>query len=334
MAKTRLKDIAERAGVSESTVSRVLNRRSGIAEETQRLVREAARELGHHDVGEEGELVGVLVPDLENPIFCQWADRLEAELFERGAASIISTRARGIQGEAAAFERFLRLDATGVVVVSGFHAQPSGPVEHYRRLVHEGVSLALINGVREEIDATFISTDDDHAMRLATAHLRELGHTAIGLAVGDERTWPVRQKVRTFEGLIDHEQSPARDIAFTDFSYAGGYQAARELIERGCTAIVCGSDVMAAGALEGVRSLGLAVPADVSVIGYDDAQWAGLTNPALTTVRQSVPEMARAAVRAVLEGGEGSRRAVRSEVAMMPQLIVRGSTGAAPHVRR
>ncbi|MGO2535648.1 MAG: substrate-binding domain-containing protein, partial [Brachybacterium tyrofermentans] len=96
------------------------------------------------------------------------------------------------------------------------------------------------------------------------------------------------------------------------------------------TAIVCGSDVMAAGALEGVRSHGLSVPEDISVVGYDDVFWAGLTDPPLTTVRQAVNSIARAAVRAALGGGEESRRPARTEVVVRPQLIVRGSTAAAP----
>jgi DNA-binding LacI/PurR family transcriptional regulator len=87
---------------------------------------------------------------------------------------------------------------------------------------------------------------------------------------------------------------------------------------------------MAAGALEGVRSQGLAVPRDVSVVGYDDVFWASLTDPPLTTVRQAVGSIARAAVRTALGGGEDSRRPARTEVVFRPQLVVRGSTAAAP----
>lgn len=331
--RPRLVDIAQACGVSEATVSRVLNDRPGVGEGTRTAVLEAARDLGRDLVGSAAlrdELVGVLIPDLENPVFAHWAERIEAELFERGAGALLATRARTAEREGEIFARFVRAGAQGVIVVSGHHAQERGGVGHYRALVNEGLSLSLVNGVRADIDASFVSTDDAHAVRVACAHLRELGHAAIGLAMGDEHTWPVRQKVATFEELISDAPSPARTITYTDFSYAGGYQAARELVERGCTAILCGSDVMAAGALEGVRSLGLEVPEDVSVVGYDDAQWAGLTNPPLTTVRQGIPEMARAAVRAVLAGRGSSRRPVRTELAIRPQLIVRGSTAAAP----
>src|SRR5699024_11998146 len=110
----------------------------------------------------------------------------------------------------------------------------------------------------------------------------------------------------------------------------GGYEAARDLVGRGATAILCGSDVMAAGALEGVRSQGLSVPRDVSVAGYDDVFWAALTNPPLTTVRQAVGSIARAAVRTALGAGEGSRRPASNEAVVLHQLIVRGSPADAP----
>ena len=329
--KTRLIDIAQQAGVSEATVSRVLNGREGVNDTTRQSVLAAARSLGRivgPDVDSASPLVGILVPDLENAVFPAWLDRLEADLFERGASALIATRARTPEREAEAFHRFLRAGATGVIVLSGHHAQAEGPLAHYRDVLLAGASLVLINGAREDLEAAYIATDEDEAMRLVLQHLVDMGHRRIGLAVGDEHTWPVREKVRAFE---EHSArlGVAEQIAFTDFSYAGGYEAARSLVPQGVTAIACGSDVMARGALEGVRSLGLTVPADVSVVGYDDVPWATLTTPPLTTVRQSVATMARAAVRAAL-AGQGSRRPERTELLVVPQLVVRGSSGTAP----
>lgn len=330
----RLIDIAREAGVSEATVSRVLNGRSGVNDATRDSVINVARRLGR-DVGpaavSSGPLVGVLVPDLDNQVFTAWAERIEAELFERGAATLVGMRARTVEREREILQRFLHSGADAIIVVSGHHAQERDPLDHYREITAAGVPLVLINGVREELDASFLSTDDDHAMRAVLTHLRDLGHRRVGLAVGDEHTWPVRQKVRVFEDVASGWGEDALPISFTDFSYAGGYEAARDLVGREVTAIVCGSDVMAAGALEGVRSLGLSVPGDISVVGYDDVFWAALTNPPLTTVRQAVGSIARAAVRAVLSGdGEESRRPARTEVVVRPQLVVRGSTAAAP----
>lgn len=329
----RLIDIARAAGVSEATVSRVLNGRSGVNDATRRSVIDTARRMGR-DVGVEatrtGPLVGVLVPDLDNQVFTAWAERIEAELFERGAATLVAMRARTVEREREILQRFLSIGVDAVIVVSGHHAQEGGPIDHYREVTDAGRPLVLVNGVREELDAAYLWTDDEHAVRSTLVHLEDLGHRRIGLAVGDERTWPVREKVRVFEEASAAADAGDRPVAYTDFSYAGGYEAARDLVARGATAIMCGSDVMAAGALEAIRALGLAVPGDVSVVGYDDVLWSALTNPPLTTVRQAVPALARAAVRAALGGGENSRRPVRTEVVVRPQLVVRGSTGSAP----
>ncbi|WP_259559171.1 LacI family DNA-binding transcriptional regulator [Brachybacterium sillae] len=329
--KPRLVDIARASGVSEATVSRVLNGRGGVQEATRQKVLAESRRLGRDPAPEADTrpLVGIMVPDLENPVFPAWVERIEAELFLRGASGIVATRVRTEEREAEAFDRFLRAGARGIIVVSGFHAvRPTG-LDHYRAVLARGVPLCMVNGVRPDLDGTFLSTDDGEAVRLALTHLVDLGHRRIGLGVGDEHTWPVQQKVRAFHavaGDLDLEASP---VAYTDFTYAGGYQAARELVGQGCTGMILGSDVMAAGALEGVQSRRLTVPGDVSVVGYDDIPWAQLTTPPLTTLRQAIPEISRAAVRAVLEGGDGSRRAPRSEFAVRPQLVVRGSTGAA-----
>lgn len=331
--KARLIDIARESGVSEATVSRVLNERPGVNEETRRAVLEAARRLGRPVAPEQEDLprtIGLLVPDVENPIFAAWIERLEAELFERGVSSLVGVRARTVEREREYLQRFLRAGASGMIIVSGHHAQQDSPVDHYREVAEAGVPLVMVNGERHDLDAAFISSDDAHAIALSLTHLEELGHREIGLAVGDEHTWPVRTKVQAFEAARRAAGADAPPIAYTDFSYAGGYEAARELAAGGVTAIVCGSDVMAAGALEGLRSIDVRVPEDVSVIGYDDVSWAGLTTPPLTTVRQSVSLMARSAVRTVLAAGEGSRRPTRTELAIRPQLIVRGSTGAAP----
>ena len=329
----RLIDIAKAAGVSEATVSRVLNGRSGVNEATRRSVAEVARRMGRVvDAGQvdDGPLVGVLVPDLDNQVFTSWAERIEAELFERGASTLVAMRARTVEREREILQRFLRCGVVGIIVVSGHHAQERGPLDHYREVTAAGIPLVLVNGVQEELDAAFLSTDDDHAVRAVLSHLQELGHERVGLAVGDEHTWPVREKLRAFEAVTAGWAEDPQPVSFTDFSYAGGYEAARDLVARGVTAIVCGSDVMAAGALEGVRSLGLSVGRDISVAGYDDVFWASLTNPPLTTVRQAVGSIARAAVRTALSGGEDSRRPTRTEVVVRPQLIVRGSTAAAP----
>ncbi|WP_058234442.1 LacI family DNA-binding transcriptional regulator [Devriesea agamarum] len=331
--KARLIDIARQAQVSEATVSRVLNGKPGVEDDTRARVLDIAARLGR-DLGPAlrpvEPAVGIVVPDLENPVFPQFVEKIEAELFSRGIGSLVGTRSRSADRERIALERLYGAGVRGVVMISGHHANATSDVGHYRELTAQGMKFAFINGVCEKVSGTFISTDDALATRMAVDHLEALGHRTIGLAVGDVHTYPVRQKTRAFQDLIDQNSSSARKIAYTDFSHAGGFQAAIELLSHGCTAMVCGSDVMARGAVEGVCSRGLTVPGDVSVVGYDDIPSSRFSYPTLTSVRQPLAALARAAVDAVVQQKQGSRRPVRSEIVMQPELVVRGSTGAAP----
>jgi len=336
--RVRLVDIARAAGVSEATVSRVLNERGRVNEETRQTVLSVARRLGRDFLPDGGgaqslpPMVGVLVPDTEDHIHSQWIDHLESELFEHGVAALIGARARTVDREREYLLRFSRAGARGVVVISGFHSRADGPVDHYDVLAQVGVPLVVINGVREDLEATFISIDAERAIDLALAHLRALGHRRIGLAVGDEPTWPVNRKVDAFRSRQTALGVKNPDITYTSTSFSGGYEAAVELVRRGMTAIICGSDAMAAGAIDGALSVGASVPGDVSVIGHDDVSWAELTTPPLTTIHQNVPLMAQSAVRALLSVGQGSRRPPRTELFVRPQLIVRGTTAAAPRI--
>ncbi|CAM5234375.1 LacI family transcriptional regulator [Streptomyces tanashiensis] len=171
-------------------------------------------------------------------------------------------------------------------------------------------------------------------MRLAVTHLAALGHTRIGLAVGPKRFVPVLRKIEGFQqgmqerlGLGPEESEEL--IQHSLYTLEGGQAAAGALISRGCTAVVCASDMMALGAIRAARQQGLDVPRDVSVVGFDDSPLIAFTDPPLTTIRQPVQAMGQAAVRALLEE-VGGTPAPHSEFVFMPELVVRGSTASAP----
>jgi len=219
--------------------------------------------------------------------------------------------------------------------VSGLHADSTSDPERYVTLRERGLPIVLINGYIDGVDAPFISNDDVASMDLALSHLVALGHKDIGLAVGQDRYVPVIRKITGFRnammtllGRADVEDLIER----TMFTVEGGAAAAERLIDKGVTAIVCGSDMMALGAVRAARLRGLQVPRDLSVVGYDDSTLIAFTDPPLTTVRQSVQAMSEAAVRALLDQIAGDP-APRAEYIFRPELVVRASTGAAPRPR-
>lgn len=333
--RSRLADIATQAGVSEATVSRVLNERPGVADSTRQAVLTAVDVLGYDRPTRlrttAVSLVGLVIPELINPIFPAFAQEIEVSLAHRGFTPVLCTQSEGGIHEDEYVEMLLDRGVAGIIYVSGQHADASTSPDRYNRLRERGLPLVLVNGFMEGVDAPFVSDDDVAAMDLAVNHLAQLGHERIGLALGQERFVPARRKVAGFRQTMDRLGLAVPDdhVVHTFFSVEGGAVAASELIDRGVTAIVCGSDLMALGAIRQARTLGLAVPDDVSVVGYDDSPLVGFTDPPLTTIRQSVQAMCQAAARALTDEIAGEA-AARGEFVFRPELVVRGSTGAAP----
>jgi len=331
----RLADIAAHAGVSEATVSRVLNDKAGVAPTTRQAVLAALDVLGYErpaklrtrSVG----LIGLVVPELDNPVFPVFAQEIESMLAQHRYTPVLCTQTPGGVTEDDYVEMLLERGVSGIVFVSGLHADSTADPSRYARLVEKRLPIVLINGYMAGIDAPFISADDEEAVEMAVSHLVALGHERIGLAVGQERFVPSLRKAsgfrRAMKALLDQDDV-SELIAHSLFSIEGGRVAATRLLDRGVTAIVCGSDLMALGAIRAARQAGLDVPGDVSVVGYDDSLFVAFIDPPLTTVRQPVQAMARTAVQFLLDALAG-RPAPRDEYVFRPELVVRGSTNRA-----
>ncbi|GCE75491.1 HTH-type transcriptional regulator MalR [Cellulomonas biazotea] len=336
--RTRLTDLAEQAGVSTATVSRVLNGKHGVSAQARQAVLAALDVLGYERPEKlrtrSAGLVGLVVPELSNPVFPAFAQVVETMLTERGYTAVLCTQSPGGTTEDQYVEMLLEHGVDGIVFVSGLHADTTASKERYHRLRSRGLPVVLVNGWAEGVDAPTVSTDDAAALDLAFRHLTSLGHRSIGLAIGPDRFVPARRKREEFAVNLSRHlgvEDPTGHVVSTLFTVEGGQAAASELIESGHTAIICGSDLMALGAIRAARAHGLSVPEDVSVVGFDDSPLIAFTDPPLTTVRQPVQAMGHAAVSALVAEINGTP-ASRTELKFHPELIVRGSTGAAPAV--
>lgn len=331
---SRLADIARQAQVSESTVSRVLNDKPGVAEATRAAVLTALDVLGYDRPARlrrtSAGLVGLVVPELTNPIFPAFAQVIETLLARSGYTPVLCTQTAGGIHEDEYVRMLLDRGVAGIVYVSGQHADTTTDPGRYRRLREQGLPIVLVNGWVEGVDAPFISDDDVAAMQMAVTHLADLGHRDIGLAMGPRRYVPSIRKERGYrEAMAAVVGRPDVDdlVEYAPYTVEGGAAATLRLLERGVTAVVCGSDLMALGAVRAARSLGMSVPGDVSVVGYDDSTLMSHTDPPMTTVRQSVLAMGEAAVSALLDEIVG-HPTPRSELVFRPELVVRGTTGA------
>ncbi|AGZ38562.1 LacI family DNA-binding transcriptional regulator [Actinoplanes friuliensis] len=317
---SRLLAVAQYAGVSEATVSRVLHDRPGVAQATRDAVLTALDVFGYPRPrpvrAERARLIGLVLPDLSNPVFPAFADVIGVSLIQRGLVPVLCTRTSDGVSEAHYIQMLLANQVGGIIFVGSSFADAGA--EQGKQLTERRLPMVLINAADQNLGVPQVSIDDAIAVEQATAHLTGLGHERIGLILGPVGHVPSMRKLAGFRG--DHDL-----VEHTVFSMEGGRAAANRLLDKGVTGLVCASDALALGAIRGVRKAGLDVPGDVSVVGFDDSTFMGVTDPPLTTMRQPVREMAAAAVSSLLAQLDG-RPLVGDEITFDPELIVRGTT--------
>jgi DNA-binding LacI/PurR family transcriptional regulator len=326
--------VAKKVGVSEATVSRVLNGKPGVAEATRAAVLTALDVLGYERPtqlrGERARLVGLVLPELGNPIFPALAEVVGGALAQQGFTPVLCTRTAGGLSESDYVEMLLEQQVSGVVFAGGHYAEADAPHEHYFRLLELRLPVVLVNAATDSLEFPRVSTDDAVAVEQAFGHLVSLGHERIGLVLGPQDHIPSRRKHAAFMAaarMAGIEVDP-HAVERTLFSPEGGQAVTTKLLRRGVTGIICASDPLALGAFRAVRRLGMSVPEDVSVVGFDDSAFMNCTNPPLTTVRQPIEAMGRTAVTLLVSQIEGAS-VTAEELLFEPELVVRGSTAPA-----
>ncbi len=325
---SRLAEVAKKVGVSEATVSRVLNEKPGVSASTRQAVLAALDVLGYERPsklrGERARLVGLFLPELTNPIFPAFGELVGGGLVQQGYTPVLCTQTAGGISEGDYIELLLEQRVSGVVFVGGQYSQADAPHEHYARLAELGIPTVLVNARVDSLAFPTVSTDDRVAIELGWNHLRQLGHERIGLVLGPEDHVPSQRKLASAERLAA-VHGVELEIAHSHYTLEAGQAAATRLLATGVTGILCASDPLALGAVRAVRRAGREVPGDVSIVGYDDSALMNATDPALTTVRQPIEPMVRLVIEllvAQLQGG----RAAAEEYLFEPELVVRGST--------
>ena len=339
----RLAEVAKKVGVSEATVSRVLNGKPGVSDSTRETVLTALDVLGYERPsklrGQRARLIGLVLPEVQNPIFPALAEFIGGALAQRGFTPVLCTRTAGGLSESDYVDMLLDQHASGVVFAGGHFAELAAPHDHYRLLHSRGVPVVLVNAAIDNLDFPCVATDDMVAAGQSFRHLASLGHERIGLIVGPEDHMPSWRKLSAFVQLAERAGHSVAPVEHTLFSLEGGQAATTRMLRQGVTGIICASDVLALGAVRAVRRAGLIVPDDVSVVGYDDSAWLNSTDPPLTTIRQPIESIGKAAVSLLVSqmGGEGAARgtAVRAR-ARRPRVdrARSGAKGSARHPGR
>ncbi|WP_157245226.1 LacI family DNA-binding transcriptional regulator [Nonomuraea typhae] len=324
--KIGITELAARAGVSEATVSRVINRRSGVAAKTREAVERAMNELGY-ERSTRGQIVAVITPWLSNPFFSDAAELMEAALAPHGLKGVLCPALPGGIQEREFVTSLADHGVAAVVFLSASNTVEGADPETFNILAARRIPFVGVNGGFEGHDAPVYSTDDYQSAELAVDHLWALGHRRIGIASGPAGNQPADRRVKGFRAALARRGVPDCEpwIVRQHYTIEGGQSATLSLLKQDVTAIVAASDFMALGVIRGARREGLSVPADLSVVGHDGSMIMEFADPPLTTVRQPVDRLAKEVARGVV-ALVSNREVPSGELLFSPDLVVRGST--------
>ena len=326
-----MKQVAERAGVSISTVSHVINntrvvsndvrqRVLGIIDEMRYIPSAVARSLKN----DKTHTIGVLVPNSSNPYFAELIRWIEDAAFGLGYNIILCNAHGGAQKQTAYLRLLMEKRIDGLVLVA------SGADDEQDVLLrHEAVPIVQLERALPELDADLVLAGQEEGGYEATRHLIELGHRDIACVSGPADLPRTRERVGGFlRAMAEAGLSVAPDrIVHEEFTSAGGHAAFTRLLGRAHrpTAVFVTSDLMALGGLCAAGAAGVRVPAQLSVVGYDDIAGAGYALPPLTTVAPPKRDMAQLAIELLIDRIRGEHAPLRSR-ALASTLVVRAST--------
>jgi LacI family transcriptional regulator, repressor for deo operon, udp, cdd, tsx, nupC, and nupG len=325
--RATISTVAEAAGVSTATVSRVLSGNRSVTPELVDRVHKAVADLSYQPSCAARSLalgsvrnLGVVLPDLGNAYFFDVVKHLHRAALAQGYRTLIADHSGDPHDE---LETVIDLLAQvdGVVVMSS-----RIDIAQLKQLAHQPTPLVLVNRVELGVEVPMVAVDTFTAMMRLCGHLASLGHRRLVYLAGSGLSWQNRERWRAVETASSVFGFEAVQVP-GDSTIDGGHQATLQALEHAPTALVCFNDLTALGAISQLRNLGLHVPKDISVTGFDDIAMARHLQPRLTTVvspTQQLGEQAWTAMADALQGDDGV-----DSVLIPAEPVIRDSTGPA-----
>ncbi|MCC3375368.1 LacI family DNA-binding transcriptional regulator [Cohnella sp. REN36] len=327
----KIKDVAKRAGVSVTTVSRVLNGEKYVKDDLRAKVNRVIEELGYAPsqiarslVRKKTNLIGVIVPDLTSSFYSTILSSIERVASENEYNLLVCNISEDIDKELKYLNVFQEMRVEGIIIM---HEKINEPI---RQFIHKIGTPVIFSSVKP-MDQTFVSVivDDYKAAYEATEYLIGLGHETIGFIGGDMRD--ITSGQNRYSGyrnaMTDRGQKLVYEhIRFGDYKVKSGYDQMKELlrIDNPPTAVFAVSDDMAVGAINCIRDAGLRVPEDISVMGFDGSQLTELVRPSLTSMEQPIHQMGQVTMNVLLQQIAGES-AQAEDVVLAHRLVERES---------
>lgn len=334
--RPRLIDVARLAGVSLGSASRALSSPDAVRAHTLRRVREASERLGYVPDGAARALalrrsmtIGAVLPTINNPIYADFVQALQKTLGRAGYHLLIAAHEYDLKEEASIVERLVQRGIDSLVLIGTDHPQAI-----FRRIEQARLPYVCAWSIDEAHNHPCVGISNRRAMHRVVRHLLDLGHREFAVISGNiDNNERARSRI---DGVLDATAMadvslPAHRIFYGDFSIEAGREGLRKAmaLDPKPTALICCTDLLAAGALAEARAQNIDVPGALSISGFDDIEFVSLLEPPLTTLHVQTDDIGRLAGEQVLAALRGA--ASSEPIEIETRLVVRGSTGPVPH---
>ncbi|WP_208586070.1 LacI family DNA-binding transcriptional regulator [Gracilibacillus suaedae] len=329
--KVTIYDVAEKAGVSIATVSKVINSTGNMRQETRERVLSVMEELNYYPsmmasalTGKKTETLGLLVPDISNPFFSEIARTIEDRAHEKGLSVIMCSTDESPEKEKKYLELLRRKQVDGFIIASSFNDK-----NLLKGIKSAGTPLVMLTQEAGMTGITSVAVDDFTGGYDAANHLLELGHEKIALI--NENRLSSKMRVYGFrEAYESHGYTFTDDMVITaNASLANGKKALQTIIRNGNlpSAIFACNDLLAIGVLQGARERGINIPEDLSLMGFDNTILAITSVPGLTTIAQPIEEMGKKVVDVIIDS-INNKYSGSERILYNPELMQRDTTSA------
>lgn len=325
--KVNIKTIAQKAGVSVATVSRVINQNGRFSADTEEKVKKVMKEMDYHPNTvakslreKHSRVVGVIVPDIMNAHFARLVLEIENYLFAHSYSTVICNTNESDELEKKHIDTLISQRVSGIIFISG--------KRHYSL---DDIAVIYVDRRPDDYDnnneCVVVESDNEKGGYLATKELIEKGCKDIAILYSYDTDYNQKMRFSGYKRAIEEHNLTMKTINIDYVSAAVATERIKDYINAGnkIDGLVCTTDIFAIGAIIGLEELGITVPGEIKVTGYDDSMLASLYNPAITSIRQSVVDMAKKSVDIILDIIDGETKS--NELHVLPvRLIERATT--------
>jgi DNA-binding LacI/PurR family transcriptional regulator len=334
-----IKRVADRAGVSIATVSRVGADPQAVSDELRLRVQEAALALNYRPSraartlrGLTSQAVGVVIPDLENPFFTAVVRGIDLVLQKAGYTLLLANSDEDAARERTILETLRAEGVAGIIFVPINAARDA-----YRDVLAPPLHTVAVDRSPANLRPDLVTVDNVEGTRAGVAHLLAMGHRDVALLGGPSKHSTAKERERGYEDALREAGRPLRPelVYYGDFREGGGYDGMKALIAlpHRPTAVFVANNLMTLGAFRALHEAGIRIPEEIAVVGFDDMPWATSLNPPLTVASQPSQEIGSSAAELLLDRIARPDRAIRHLI-LETKLVVRASCGASLHRAR